>query len=131
MGGPDFDVDRFVGETRTTVLASWRKGDARQFPKGDTRPYPRSGVNVEADGGEYVFGALPRQVEQALGFLAKHGDELRRVTARAEHTYALLDFTSAFTEDTMTKTVEFPPKLVQAAADAGLGLTVSFYPVAP
>ena len=118
--GVSFDVDAFCGATSLPVAARHRLGEPRRA--GST--YSRSSVSVDVSDAD--FSDLPRQVADAIAFLERHAEEVRRLVAFPGVESAELDFGVAW-RDVAAQFDSLPPPLVSLAGALGLGLTISHY----
>lgn len=119
----DFDPDPLVR------LVGW-KGDAEWWRKGELRrtgrPFERSGIQViVSDAG---FDDLAGQVAHAVEFLAGEMESLRALMGEPGVEEGALDFGIAqHAQPAYSR--RFPPRLVELAGRAGLGIEVSLYAV--
>lgn len=101
---------------------TWRKGDARSL-KG--KVHSDSGVSFVAS--EADLDEIACQLTDATVFLEMHGAEIASMAETPGVQFATLDFGVSLYEDSIALFCSIPPKLVQLAASAGLGLEVSVY----
>ena len=121
--GPDFDVDRFLADCTLSVSSIHRKGHRRGGPKSPK--HERSGLNVLVS--EATFEQFPRQTEDAIVFLRKHGKEVRRLSQFPGVDVVSLDFGIA-RRDVAVQSTYLNAELIHLAGRLGLAIELSHYP---
>lgn len=124
--GKDFNVDKFLVSSSLEPLTVWHIRDPRSpisNPSG--RQHSNSGMNVSVS--ERAFSDLLGQIEDAMQFVRRNREELRRLNKTEGVEGICLDFpvedrAVAVQRDT------FPPELLAAIGDLGIQLAVSRYP---
>jgi hypothetical protein len=122
IAGDSLDVDALLAAITLTPFRYWRKHD----PKGRTDTlHTDSGAVITVSGAEMHEVRL--QVNDATHFLEQHLTDVRTVATFTGVDFAALDFGVSAGEGNVALFCYFPPKLVQLAASAGIGLETSFY----
>jgi hypothetical protein len=122
IGGTSLDIGALLSSCSLTPVAQWRRGEVRTVGR---KVRSTSGANFLAS--DVDFDAFDIQVADAAAFLREHSAQLRRLAAFDGVDSATLDFAVSIDEDTMVRSCTLSPELVRLAADAGLGLEISFY----
>ena len=122
VGGTSLDLDALLSSCSLTPDAQWRRGEVRTVGR---KVCSTSGANFVASNTD--FDAFDIQVADATAFLREHPAQLRRLAAFDGVDSATLDFAVSIYEETMVRSCALPSELVRLAADAGLGLEISFY----
>ena len=119
--GRAFDVDAFISSSRLEPCAVYYRGRKRL----KSEPLPReSGINVHVSRGD----DLTAQIADAIDFLSKNRAELRRLIQAPGFEGAVLDFGVAQT-DAYVDYHKFPAALIALAADFGLDIWLTEYPM--
>ena len=121
--GADFDVDTFLNGSSLDALTVFRRGELQFTGSKIVSQY--SGMNISVSTRE--FSDLKGQIEDAVRFLSKHEEELRRLRdsqglERMDLDFGIEERRAIFQSDS------FPPDLLSLLGDSGIGLVVSRYP---
>jgi hypothetical protein len=124
MIGCDFDVENALRDSSFRECAdSWRLGE--MFGAGLNRTFQHSGFSVcfgRDDGCE-----LEVQVADALEFLQKESNEIRRLRALPGIEKARLRFGEIWTEGIVGRSSRLPSQLLLACGQLGLDIVLSQY----
>jgi len=123
--GTSFDVETFCAATTLPVLAKRHVGDQH---RPGVPALKRSSINVNVSDAD--FDSLAQQVDEAVAFLERYTDEVRRLVTFPGVEGVELEF-GLRRRDVAAQTDSFPPRLVSLAGGLGLGITVSQYECAP
>jgi len=123
--GTLFDVEAFCVATELPILARRHAGDQHRPGSPALR---RSSINVNVSDAD--FDSLAQQVEEAVAFLERYRDEVRRLVTFPGVEGVELDF-GLRRRAVAAQTDSFPPRLVSLAGALGVGITVSQYDCAP
>lgn len=124
--GENFNVDRFLAETKLKPGAIYRKGDPRLKLKPTGKKNKSSGINFEVS--QAGFHQLDRQIRDAIRYLQKHKNEIKKlVKYPGVEKNCELDF-GIGTKPVAVQSDQFPPQLLLLAGNLGLKITVSRYP---
>jgi hypothetical protein len=126
VSGVGFDVDSV--RTSLTIDHMWRLGEPKWRSKPDGPTRSNSGLTVVLS--DRDFHDFAGQRRDALEFLTTHRLELQRLVQHAGVDRAVLDFGIRW-EDVVAQFDHLPADLVRAAADLGLAIEISHYPVDP
>jgi hypothetical protein len=107
------------------VTKVYVRGEPRLTNRPKGKRSDLSGVNVTVSRAD--FTNLERQIRDALAFLKKHKRDIRRAGRAVGVEQMTLDFGIA-RRDVAAQFDYFPPELVSAAGQLGLGLELSQYP---
>ena len=130
--GESFDPAPFLGSVSLAPYASFRKGD-RQFP-GSVRCADR----VHEFGGFKCLVSdrdakdLPGQIDDAILFLQKYGEDLARLEFEKDVERKGLDFgyDCRLEMENVAVQIEYlPPELLKLCGDLDLGIMLSLYPL--
>jgi len=120
-GGADFQVESFLLHSPFKPSHIWQKGS----PRNRGRVSTMSGLSLVVSNA--AIGDFKRQCEDAIGFLRRNSDEIRRLIAFSGLTEAELDFAVSLQPSAASQTDRLPAELVRIAGGLGLALTVSHY----
>lgn len=124
--GKNFKSDQFAKSTSLPICAVYRKGDSKIPKKINRKRWSTSGINVEVSNAD--FDNPGEQVNDALKFLDKYKKELKRLAKYPGVEFMTLDFGFAQL-DVVAQYEYFPPELLQAAGQLGIGLEISLYQI--
>ena len=124
--GEKFDVDEFLRSSSLKPCAVHRRSEAG--PRG---AHEASGLSIAVSGASW--SNLAAQVADAERFIATHAKEIRDLVGFRGVEEVTLDFPLDLRvgAGVAAQFDRFPPSLVRAAGELGLGLELSLYPVAP
>jgi hypothetical protein len=122
ISGEALDIETLLLHRSLAPYRTWRKGDERTIK---AKIHSDSGVSFVASDAD--FDEFERQLTDATEFLETHASEVASMAATPGVKLATLDFGVSLYEDSVAQFCSFPPKFVQLAASAGLGLEVSIY----
>lgn len=123
--GKSLNVEALLGQLTLEPDRVWRKGQPRFKTKPNGETLNKSGVSFvasDADMSEFNI-----QTEEASNFLEKHRSEIRRMVEFPEVEGVVLDF-GVELRDIAIHSDYLPPKLLQNAAQTGIGIELSHYP---
>ena len=128
VSGKDFDPEAFLGTSALKPYAVFKAGEPR-IPFGpDGRVHTTSGFNVAvSDAG---LAKLTEQISDACVFLERHADELRALSLLEAVEDVTIDFPISLRVGTNSVVAQFdyfPPALLKAAGNLGIGLELSTY----
>jgi hypothetical protein len=122
ISGETLDIDSLLSQCPLAVDRSWKKGEPRS-PNG--RLHSDSGANVIAS--EADLDAFERQVIEATEFLTLHATDIAQIAVFPGVQNAVLDFGISLKVGYFTQFSYLPPRLIQLAASAGIGIEISHY----
>ena len=121
-GGPDFDTDAYLADSPFEHVTRYRRGEPR-WP-GLAGASRTSGFDVTVS--EADMGDLATQIDEAIEFLDKHEDELRRL-GRFEGVEEMeIDF-AVERRDVAVQAEWFPPELLWRAGALDIALRITHY----
>jgi len=126
VDGRRLDPEFWLRQMRVVATYVGHRGD--RLPGNRKSRTACFNVNVSGRG----FGEFSRQIADAKRFLRTHSALLRQLTDHATVEHAVLDFgISALVDcrEVFAQFITFPADLVALAADVGVALEVSLYPV--
>lgn len=126
--GTDLDPEAFLSESELEASSVYRKGEPRLglASRPDAPEWVSSGFHVSVS--EADFDDLPAQIEDALQFLARHEDELRRLGRFEGLETVCLDF-AIDRKDVAVQSDVFDAELLWRAGALDIDLVVSHYDV--
>jgi len=129
-GGPDFDIDSFLATSSLTPCAVFRRGEPK-FPESNPkgRICERSSFNVGVSDAE--FGDEKNQTRDALIFLEKNENEIKRLSEFTGVEGVQLDFAIYIVPDAFAQSYCFPPNLLALIGRLGIELCISCYAEEP
>jgi hypothetical protein len=119
-GGKDFDPDAFLADSALTDPVVHRRGERLLGGKEVTKP--SFNVTVSDAGMDDLDG----QIDEAIAFLDRHEDELRRLGRYDGVEDVTIDFGIQW-RDVVAQFDWFPPELLWRAGALDIGLCVSHY----
>ena len=122
ISGADLDVATMLAQHALPGQKIWKKGEPRLL-KG--KFHTHSGASVIVSDAE--FDEFDRQVTDAIKFLELHAATLARIVAYPGTEEVALDFGIALYEDQVMMSSYLPPKFIRLAANAGVGVVLSYY----
>jgi hypothetical protein len=122
ISGSDLDVKAMLAQHPLPVNAFWKKGDARVL-KG--KFHTDSGASVVVS--EADFDQFDLQIAEATEFLESHASTIASIVAYPGTEEVLFDFGIALYENHVAMSSYLPPRLIQLAANAGIGVMLSHY----
>ena len=122
ISGQSLDIDALLSLYSLPYDRVWKKGEPRVL---NGKLHTDSGANFLASNAD--LGEFDRQVSEATEYLEQHAPVVSRMVAFPGVQNAVLDFGVSLYEGNVAQFSFLPPKLVQLAASAGLGLEVSHY----
>ncbi|QXE91224.1 hypothetical protein KP001_01395 [Geomonas subterranea] len=125
-GGLNFDVDSFLATSSLTPCAIFRRGEPKfpvSNPKG--RICETSSFNVGVSDAE--FGDEKSQTHDALLFLEKHENELKRLAEFPGNEGTQLDFAIYVEPPVFAQSYCLPPNLLLQMGRLGIELCISCY----
>lgn len=123
ISGESLDIDSLLAQHSLIADRAWKKGEP-YFLKG--RFNSDSGANFIASNAD--LDEFDLQVTEATEFLGLHRSEIARIVAFPGAQDAVLDFGVALYEGYVALVLSLPPRLIQLAASAGVGVEISHYP---
>jgi hypothetical protein len=100
----------------------WRKGEQRTIPG---RLHADSGACIMVSNAD--FDEFDLQVRDAIAFLELHGSLVAKASCFPGVEHAVFDFAVELREVHFSKSSYLPPRLIQLAAVAGIGVEISHY----
>ena len=123
IGGDTLDIDALLSLHPFEINRLWRKGE----PRGSAgKVHTNSGASAVVSDAE--FEEFDLQVGDATAFLETHGPIVAQAACFPGVDYAVLDFAVALRMGYLSQSSCLPPRLIQLAALAGIGLEISHYP---
>lgn len=122
ISGETLDVDALLFQHNLPPDRTWRKGEARSL-KG--KVHSDCGANFIAS--EADLDEFARQLDEATTYLETHATTITKMVAAPGVQFAVLDFGVSLREGYVAQFCYFPPRFIQLAANAGIGLEVSQY----
>ncbi len=122
ISGDSLNVESLLSKFPLDADRSWKKGEPRTL-KG--KLYIDSGANFLAS--EADLDEFNRQVSEATEYLKLNALVISEMVKFPGVQDAVLDFGVAFKEEYVTQFSYLPPKLIQLAASAGVGIEISHY----
>jgi len=123
--GGSFDVEALCRATSLPIIAKHRAGEPR---RPGSAPSALSSVNVSVS--DAAFDSLSNQVDDAMTFLEKRSEDVRRLVAFPGVRDVTLDF-GVKRRDVAAQSDSFPARLVSLAGVLGVGITFSQYEITP
>jgi hypothetical protein len=126
--GTDLDPEAFLAESELEATAVYRRGEPRLglASRPDAPMWVSSGFHVAVSNAD--FDDLPAQIGDALEFLARHEDELRRLGRFEGVETVCLDF-AIDCKDVAVQSDVFDAELLWRAGALDIDLVVSHYAV--
>jgi hypothetical protein len=122
ISGEALDIDVLLSQYSLPAYRIWKKGEARTLKGKLHRDSGACFLASDAD-----FDDFSRQVADATKFLEVHASSIAKMISFPGVQNADLDFGVSIYEGNVTQFSYLPPKLIQLAASAGIGLEVSHY----
>ena len=122
ISGVALDVQAMFAQHPLPVDRVWKKGEPRVL-KG--KFYTDSGASVVVSDAE--FDQFDLQVAEATEFLELHRGTISNIVAYSGVEEVMLDFGIALFEDSVMMSSYLPPKFIQLAANAEVGVMLSHY----
>jgi hypothetical protein len=122
ISGETLDIDSLLSQCPLAADRSWKKGEPRSL---NGKLNSDSGANFIAS--EVDFDEFERQVTEATEFLKLHTAHIAQIVAFPGVQNAVLDFGVSLKERYVAQYSYLPPKLIQLAASAGIGIEISHY----
>jgi hypothetical protein len=127
VSGECFDVDAFLSRSHLEPLTVWHKGEPRVPSSSPDGPqHANSGMHVSVSTRE--FSDLQWQIDDSIGFLRTHREELLRLKDFPGCESVELDFPIE-DRDVAVQTDVFPPDFLSLLGDLRTMLTISRYPL--
>lgn len=126
ISGVDLDIQELLRNTSLVAESSYRRGDPKFKKKRNGKKYDNSGASFLVSMAD--FDDFDTQRTGAMVFLKVNRKEVRRIMTWPGVDGGSLDF-GIYHREVPVQCDSFPPELVKAAADAGLGIELSQYPV--
>lgn len=124
--GEDFRVDEFLQQTSLIPCHTYRKGQPKSPSQKHGKVWSSSGLNINVSDAE--FSDLQGQIQDAIVFLKKHKQAVKKLCQYDGVEDVRLDFGSVQREKAIIQFEYFPPALITLAGRLGLGIEISFYP---
>ncbi|MFZ6749354.1 hypothetical protein [Undibacterium sp. Ren11W] len=122
ISGEALEVDELLSQYPLPAYRIWKKGEPRII-KG--KFHCDSGACFLVSDAD--FDDFSRQVADAIEFLNIHASSIAQMSSFSGVQDADLDFGVSIYQGHYTQFSYLPPKLIQLAASAGIGLEVSHY----
>ncbi len=122
ISGESLDIDALLSQYSLPADRVWKKGE----PCGLKGKFNAdSGANFLASDAD--LDEFDRQVSEAMEFMELHAPVIAKIVAFPGVQNAVLDFGVSIYEGYVAKFSYLPPRLIQLAASAGIGMEVSHY----
>ena len=92
----------------------------------DLTPASQSSRGFVVEVGDADGDRFPDQMQQAIAFLERHGEELRRISSSPGFRVGELDF-GVWNKGIPAQSHSFSPVLARLASQCGLALTITLY----
>lgn len=125
VSGRSLDLDALLAGSALSPYRTWRLGSARSDSRPDGPVCPDSGACFAISTAD--FDAFSAQVHDATLFLERHAADVRAIVSFPGVDAVTLDFGIAL-RDVAVHCDYLPPRLLSAAAAAGVGIELSHYP---
>jgi hypothetical protein len=126
VSGKRFDVDAFLSQSQLEPLTVWHHGEPRAPSSSPTGlQNASSGMNVSVS--TRVFSDLQGQINDSIGFLRTHSEELLRLKVFPGCESIEIDFPLE-DRDVAVQTDILPPDLLSLLGSLGMTLAISRYP---
>ncbi|MDH3973587.1 MAG: hypothetical protein OEV42_04835 [Deltaproteobacteria bacterium] len=122
ISGETLDIDTLLSKHSLVADRFWKKGEPHTL-KG--KLHSNSGATFVASDAD--FDEFDRQVSEATEFLALHAPAISEMSTFPGVQYAMLDFGVSFYEGCFAQNSYLPPRLIQLAASAQIGIEISHY----
>jgi hypothetical protein len=122
--GESLDIDTLLSQHPLVADCTWKKGEPRII-KIHGKVYPDSGAHFLASDAD--LDEFDLQVTETTEFLELHAPVIARIVAFPGMQHAVLDFGVALKEGYVAQLSYLPPRLIQLAASAGIGVRTSHY----
>jgi len=122
--GKSLDVEALLAQLELKPDRVWRKGQPRFEARPNSRTSNDSGVTFVASKSDMTD--FNTQTEEACTFLETHLAEIRTMVEYPDIEGVVLDFGIEL-RDVLIQNDYLPPKLIQVAAQAGIGIQLSHY----
>ncbi|AVP99461.1 hypothetical protein C7S18_20815 [Ahniella affigens] len=123
--GRSLDLTALLVGSTLSPYRTWQIGTARSELQPDGPVHADSGACFAISTAD--FDAFPAQVDDAIAFLECHADPVRAIVSFPGVEAVTLDFGIAL-RDIAVHCDYLPPRLLKAAAAAGVGMELSHYP---
>jgi hypothetical protein len=120
--GADLDVKAMLAQHPLPVNRFWTKGEPRGL---NGKPHLDSGASVIVSDAD--FDQFDLQVTEATEFLRSHASTIAGIVAYPGTEEVIFDFGIALYEDHVMMSSYLPPRFIQLAANAGVGIILSHY----
>ena len=124
--GKQFDVDAFVKKSKLKPCVVYHRGEPKSKTNPNKSKWTASGINVPVSDAE--FDNFKQQINDAIQFLTKNKEEIRKFINIKEVEGLELDFPTSHNRDKFIQNYLFPTELIALAFQLGLELKISEYP---
>ena len=122
ISGESLDIDALLSQYSIPTDCVWKKGEPRVLKR---EFHSDSGANFLASDAD--FDEFDRQVSEATEFLELHAPVIAKIVTFPGVQNAVLDFGVSIYEGHIAQFSYLPPRLIQLAANAGIGVEISHY----
>lgn len=130
IGGRNFDIDNFVDKSKLQPYNKSYKGQPKFKTKPDGEKLTHSLISIKTSKAD--FDNLKKQVADTIRYLKINEDKLTHIATTKGIDNAVLDFGIDLRIDKkkiLTQSDKFPNELLKLAAELGLDIKLSIYPV--
>ena len=126
--GRTLDIDAFLSKSRMKPCVIWHRGEPHWAHKPEGPKKNNSGANFAVSNASWK--QLNRQTAQAVRFLKKHRNDIKRLSKMPGISTFCLDFPvdTRFGPKVCVQGETFPAELVKLSGSLGLAIWVSIYP---
>lgn len=122
ISGETLNIEALLSQNVLSPYRIWKKGESR-IRNG--KIHSDSGACFLASDAD--FDEFTQQVCEATEYLAVHATAIAKMVSFPGVQHAVLDFGVAIYEGPVCQFTYLPPKLIQLAANVGIGVEVSHY----
>lgn len=123
--GSSLNVETLLAQTALEPDRVWKKGEPRFKSKPNGETLNNSGASFLASDAD--MSEFDTQTDDASVFLEENHSEIRKIVVFPGVEGVVLDF-GVELRDVTIHSDYLPPKLIQAAAQVGIGVELSHYP---
>jgi hypothetical protein len=119
----------FLSETRFPYCYEHDKTTLRRFGRDKGKPFRYAGFQTWVSNKEW--NDMPGQVSDAIRFLRRHRDHLKRLRSEFKAQDIILDFPYYLRigkDDVVIQGDFLPPALISLAGELGIGIEMTLYP---
>lgn len=128
--GKNLDIDALINKSKLRGYSKSYKGQPIFKSKPDGRKLIHSRVGIQTSKAD--FNNLEKQIKDTIKYLKRHSDKLNIIKQTKGIDLAVLDFGISLRIDKkkiILQSDRFPNELLKLAADIGLDIELSIYPI--